>query len=66
MVLANELGVALRVGKSDKRAVIRNAEEVPATLRVSERADALEPARWVFALKHQLLVVSRRLAYVVL
>ena len=64
--LADELGIALRVSKADKYAVVRHAKEQPAALGVGERADALEPAHRILALKHQLLVVSRRLAYVVL
>ena len=38
------------------------AEQQLAALRVGKRADALEPTRRVFALKHQLLVVRSRLA----
>ena len=63
---ADELGVRLRVGKTDKSAVIRNAEEQRSTLCIGERADALESTRRILALKHQLLVVGRRLAYVVI
>ena len=64
--LADELGVSLRVSKAGERSIVRHAEQESPALRVGERADALEPARRVLALKHQLLVVSRRLAYVVL
>ena len=63
--LADELGVALRIGKAGERTIVRNAEEQPTALGVRERTDALEPARRILALKHQLLVVRRRLAYVV-
>ena len=64
--LANELSIPLRIGKTSERTVVRHAEQQPAALGVGERADGLEPARWILALKHQLLVVRRRLTYVVL
>ena len=64
--IVNDRADIVDTAKKEAESIIRNAEEQRSTLCIGERADALEPARRVFALKHQLLVVRRRLAYVVL